>query len=175
MRQVGPEPSSSPPRRRPAAAPPPPRFVGEAADTAAHTMRGYCAIRYDTPLAGRNPSREQMQGFGVLFPDGIGVYQDQDGELRQLRDLAAHDAWLAEHNLRRLWSTASPVRLWVLERGGAIVAFGALFPDGQVAMRWNSLTAQTALFANTTDVISIHDHARPDGAATTIRFLDGQP
>ncbi len=38
------------------------------------------------------------------------------------------------------------------------VASGIEFPDGQVAMRWNTVTASTGIYESIEDVIAVHGH-----------------
>jgi hypothetical protein len=42
--------------------------------------------------------------------------------------------------------------------GTGTVAVGVVFPDGTVAMRWNTNTASTAVYDSLEDVIKIHGH-----------------
>lgn len=42
--------------------------------------------------------------------------------------------------------------------GTGLVAFGVEFPDGTVAMRWNSPIAQTCVWSCVDDIVAIHGH-----------------
>lgn len=42
--------------------------------------------------------------------------------------------------------------------GTGRVAVGVVFPDGTVALRWNTATASTAVYDSLEDVITIHGH-----------------
>lgn len=52
--------------------------------------------------------------------------------------------------------------------GTGLVAEGAQFWDGTVAVRWRSLTASTTFYASVDDVLHIHGH----GGATVLKWLD---
>ena len=52
--------------------------------------------------------------------------------------------------------------------GVGVVAYGVRFPDGAVATRWNAEIAQTCVWANVGDVVSIHGH----NGATRLEWLD---
>lgn len=52
--------------------------------------------------------------------------------------------------------------------GTGVVATGIEWPDGYVAMHWNTLLNSTTIFPNINTVESIHGH---DGA-TVIRWID---
>lgn len=52
--------------------------------------------------------------------------------------------------------------------GTGIVAFGIVFPDGHVAMRWNTGIASTVVYDSIEHVEHIHGH----GGNTVIRFID---
>jgi hypothetical protein len=42
--------------------------------------------------------------------------------------------------------------------GTGIVAHGVQFPDGVVAMRWNTKTASTTIYDNIKDAMAVHSH-----------------
>lgn len=52
--------------------------------------------------------------------------------------------------------------------GVGSVATGIEFPDGQVALRWNTSTASTGIYKDILDVIAIHGH----GGMTQIEWID---
>ena len=57
-------------------------------------------------------------------------------------------------------------RLFILQRneddsgvsGTGVVAHGICFPDQSVAVRWDTATASTAIYASIEDVEAIHGH-----------------
>ncbi|MFJ4739018.1 hypothetical protein [Streptomyces sp. NPDC088775] len=53
--------------------------------------------------------------------------------------------------------------------GTGTVAGGVIFPDGTVAMRWNTGTSSTAIYDSIDDVTEIHGH----NGATVVTLLDG--
>ncbi|WP_203433399.1 hypothetical protein [Jiangella asiatica] len=61
--------------------------------------------------------------------------------------------------------------------GVGVVAYGVVFGDGQVALRWSSTHPATSLWASLDDLMAVHGH----GDATSIEWLDpaadpfGQP
>ncbi len=52
--------------------------------------------------------------------------------------------------------------------GVGVVAYGVVFPDGHVALRWASGHPATSLWTSMHDVIAVHGH----GDATSIEWLD---
>ncbi|MET7525656.1 hypothetical protein ACFYSJ_26200 [Streptomyces sp. NPDC005248] len=54
--------------------------------------------------------------------------------------------------------------------GTGTVAGGVIFPDGTVAMRWNTGTSSTAIYDSIDDVTEIHGH----NGATAITLIDGR-
>lgn len=52
--------------------------------------------------------------------------------------------------------------------GTGRVAGGVIFPDGTVAMRWNTGVASTAIYDSITDVETIHGH----NGATVVALVD---
>ncbi|MFF3358364.1 hypothetical protein ACFYWN_38440 [Streptomyces sp. NPDC002917] len=52
--------------------------------------------------------------------------------------------------------------------GTGIVAGGVIFPDGTVAMRWNTGTSSTAIYDSIDDVTEIHGH----NGATVVSLID---
>ncbi|MGW3153656.1 hypothetical protein [Streptomyces sp. NPDC001089] len=52
--------------------------------------------------------------------------------------------------------------------GTGRVAGGVIFPDGTVAMRWNTGVASTALYGSIADVETIHGH----NGATVVALVD---
>ncbi|UXX94059.1 hypothetical protein N7U49_21900 [Streptomyces sp. AD2-2] len=52
--------------------------------------------------------------------------------------------------------------------GEGTVAGGVIFPDGTVAMRWNTGTASTAIYDSINDVVEIHGH----NGATVVTLVD---
>lgn len=52
--------------------------------------------------------------------------------------------------------------------GTGTVAGGVIFPDGTVAMRWNTGVASTAIYASIADVVEIHGHE----GATVVTLID---
>ncbi|MET7631697.1 hypothetical protein ABZS53_14775 [Streptomyces sp. NPDC005499] len=53
--------------------------------------------------------------------------------------------------------------------GTGTVAGGVIFPDGTVAMRWNTGTSSTAIYDSIDDITEIHGH----NDATTVTLIDG--
>ncbi|MEU9050221.1 hypothetical protein AB0D37_07410 [Streptomyces sp. NPDC048384] len=52
--------------------------------------------------------------------------------------------------------------------GTGTVAGGVIFPDGTVAMRWNTGTSSTAIYDCIADVVEIHGH----NGATVVTLID---
>ncbi|WNI17564.1 hypothetical protein [Actinacidiphila sp. ITFR-21] len=52
--------------------------------------------------------------------------------------------------------------------GTGTVAGGVIFPDGTVAMRWNTHIASTAVYDSINDVVEIHGH----NGATVVTLID---
>ncbi|MFC4498585.1 MULTISPECIES: hypothetical protein [Streptomyces] len=52
--------------------------------------------------------------------------------------------------------------------GEGTVASGVIFPDGTVAMRWNTGTKSTAIYDSIDDVVAIHGH----NGATVVTLID---
>lgn len=52
--------------------------------------------------------------------------------------------------------------------GEGTVAGGVIFPDGTVAMRWNTGTKSTVIYDSIEDVVAIHGH----GGATLVNLID---
>ncbi|MEV6313581.1 hypothetical protein AB0M10_33970 [Streptomyces sp. NPDC051840] len=52
--------------------------------------------------------------------------------------------------------------------GTGTVAGGVIFPDGVVAMRWNTGTSSTAIYDSIDAVLEIHGH----NGATVVTLLD---
>ncbi len=51
--------------------------------------------------------------------------------------------------------------------GTGVVAWGAVFPDGRVALRWATDTASSALYDSLEDLEEIHGH----GGRTVVQFV----
>lgn len=72
----------------------------------------------------------------------------------------------------------NPPRRFVLRRsvdatgvsGAGDVACGVEFPDGTVAIRWNTSPTSTAVYASSADLITLHGH----NGGTKIVWLDPQ-
>ncbi|AZM47752.1 hypothetical protein DMB38_19955 [Streptomyces sp. WAC 06738] len=54
--------------------------------------------------------------------------------------------------------------------GEGTVAGGVIFPDGTVAMRWNTGTKSTAIYDSIDDVVAIHGH----NGATVVTLIDSR-
>lgn len=52
--------------------------------------------------------------------------------------------------------------------GTGVVAFGVMFGDGAVALRWNSAAASTAVFASLSDLEAVHGHE----GCTQVEWID---
>lgn len=52
--------------------------------------------------------------------------------------------------------------------GIGVVAYGVVFSDGQVALRWCSTHPATSLWETLDDMLSIHGH----GEATSVQWID---
>lgn len=52
--------------------------------------------------------------------------------------------------------------------GTGTVAYGLQFADGTCVMRWNTVTASTAVYGALDDVVHIHGH----GGKTRVRWID---
>lgn len=53
--------------------------------------------------------------------------------------------------------------------GTGPVAWGVLFPDGSVAVRWQGAHPSTAAWPSLADIVAVHGH----GGATEVRWFDG--
>lgn len=52
--------------------------------------------------------------------------------------------------------------------GIGVVAYGVVFSDGQVALRWMSEHPATSIWASLDDVLAVHGH----GQATSVQWID---
>lgn len=52
--------------------------------------------------------------------------------------------------------------------GVGVVAWGILFPDGRVSIRWNSVRSSTNSYESLEDLVYIHGHE----GATVVEWLD---